>query len=1441
MKDCLKLIKGNKALEDVFKGIDTLPIEEQRSVALSKAKEYYSSLFNELEQFKKSVNPKHKIQKFVAEDNASKIESINATYQEKINALQNETTPTKNTVTDENVQLNPESSVQQGDGDNLQNATNDGTNNSPTKQYTVSDSKNAPKYQVIFNNGPLEIKDSKGKEPSPPTRRKVLDKYADDFDFTQGKRSTEQTENIDNVEHVAKTSNNPSEIAETILNVDTQAYLDDNLDYNERIIAENIGKLDRDSFINFGDKNYINNNLARAYLKKSGTPLDTFVEELNEDFGTSLTEQDIIDFTVKNPNGPQDAYRAIRREKVDPLKEAFTLKTGLPATPKYLQKAIDQQHRKDNDFSVVDVLSDEDLITLQNEREESDKERFEADASRTNTPTRERSKKNENRPRIREEGKSDGAEQASQNSVKALTKERIKPSIQKPKNSPKKLNNIIADVSDKLKTTLVYGKTRRRGTTGTYNPSNTLVKIRRAGDLDTVAHELGHLIDDKYDIVGTTKGHINEVSLVQQLKWFSDRGGSNPPSSLSKGEKEAYLEREGLAELIRAYIANPKEAKAITPELFKHFESTIDNKTKTVLKEFSQDFLDFANASYGEQILSNVENSTLPKKEGFKKWLEQFKGEEGKLNIHWLDKVKSNWTNSMHIANKAFKFVHELKGKTTKDLKPEQNFEVMTRLLSGINGKVNNALGKGLVDAKNKTVKDSKGLVMNINYLLESLDSSSENNLRSDMDSVIKLLIAERTIEYVNKFDRTDNLTGIGGGIKTDLEVAQGYLNEFSELKKDNKEKHTRIKEAARRYREFADAGLKYAVEKGRISKEQYDKIKETNQYYVSLARTKEVTPGEEILPFLNDSNKISSVKEVIKRAKGGTDVIKNPYLSLLHNTVNFIKESDRNEVMQSFIEPLTNIRNMGDGDVIDLSQIARKVSSGEKNSIKVFKDGESQHWQFDQDIYDALKGLEGISHNKLVNILGKPADLIRFTVTNFPVFALRNAFRDTMSRLVISRTRGKVSDLIHSNKDRELFEQYGGSQAGFYLTNKDAYVEEMNNAVKKITKKGGVILDPRKLNYKNYRKLLERGENLNRVAEYKSAFRKAKKDGMDDYNAGLYAAYQARDLMDFAVAGHWMRTINKLVPFSNASVQSVKRSVKGAKENPGKFALRMALFTLGPQIVFRALVHANGDEEEYEELPDYQRDLFWNFKTPFTGDTWISLPKPFELGMPSSIIDRGISKTQGNKDAFDGSTMSSIKALFPFDETALIGSLKPIIEASSNHDFFRDRDIVPFWEKEKLMELREGTKYASRIGNVLSDGFGFVGAEVDPRKIDHIIKGYTTYYGDWVLSLGDIGKEDSRYQFNFTKTGFAKDMPISNAKSVKKVYDLAKSIGADSDKNVKFLKGLVKTYYDLEDKEAKKKLSKEIYKYAKSITPYLESKKEYKLQEAKIKKATNN
>ena len=1041
----------------------------------------------------------------------------------------------------------------------------------------------------------------------------------------------------------------------------------------------------------------------------------------------------------------------------------------------------------------------------------------------------------------KDKGKDGDKTQAStQSRIKELVHERIPPVKRPPSKKPlKKLNQIIADAANALKATLIYGKSQRRRSAGDYNPTNALVRIKQAGDLDTTAHELGHLIDDRHDVVSASKSLPNSKAISKQIKWFRDRGGSNPPAKMSNDRAEnrrlkaQYREREGLAEFIRAFVVNPNEAKLIAPDLYAHFINTVPTETIKALEVLSEDIINHENADEGDQIISNIETSLLPKKKGIKEWFKKWRTDNDRFSVNPFDKTKEAMTNSMAIVNKAYDFALNMSG--IDKLLPHDDFRILSRLFAGINGKTTTMLTRGLTNANLDLITDEKGMIMNIDYLFESLDSTTDKTMQAEMEDVIKLLVAERTAEYAEKFDREFNLTGVGAGTKSDLRIALGHLRNFESLKETDIAKYERIKEGARRYRAFADAGLRYAVEKGRFSEKQYAQIKQTNQYYVSLARTKETVPTEELLPFLSDTNKISAVKEVIKKAKGGSDMIKNPYTSLIENTMKFVKEADRNEVMQKFTEPLSKDRWMGEGEPIDFSKIGSEVAAGSNNTLKVYRDGNLEHWLFQKDIHETIKGYGEIKSNLFLDVVAKPADLIRFTVTNFPVFAARNAFRDTFARLVLSRTDSGLFDFTFSKENREMFEMFGGGQAGFYLTSKNEYMTAMAESIKKITKNGGFVLDPRKLNWRNYQKLLQKGENLNRLAEYKSSLKRAKKEGMSDYDAKLYAAFQGRDLLDFAVAGTWMRQINRVLPFTNANVQGVKRAVKGITKNPASFAVKTAIYTIMPQLLMRALM-SEEDEEEYRQLPDYQRDLFWNFRTPFTGDAWITLPKPFELGLGSSTIDRLYSKVvRGDENAFEGFIGSSYKSLLPFDEASLLGSFKPLVEAGMNYDMFRDRNVIPFYEVGKYLDKREGTQYASRVGKALTEAFGFVGLNFDPRKIDHVIKGYTTYYGDWALSMGDIGRDDTRYEFNKRKTGFAKDRPISNSKSVSRAYGLAKKMGKDNSKQVKTLRAMVKMYYNLDDDQIKEKrvLSKEIYKYADETTKYLKALRKEELKEA--------
>jgi len=1012
-----------------------------------------------------------------------------------------------------------------------------------------------------------------------------------------------------------------------------------------------------------------------------------------------------------------------------------------------------------------------------------------------------------------------------QNRKKELTNERVSYEKKTPKNAPKKLSEIIKAVSSGLRSHLIYSRPKKSNVLGTYNPRNTLVRITRAGDIDTVAHELGHLLDDRFDLLGSISNGV-EIAILRQLKWYSDRGGSNPPSNTTPSQKKEYLQREGLAEFIRSYIANPSQTNVIAAELLAHFESAIDAKTKSVLQQFSQDYLDLANASGIEKTLSNVEEIDLPNKNKFIEWLKSFRKSEDKLSFTAMDKFYAEMANSNHFGIKAFKTLLAMQGKT--DVKSSENFEIMSRLFSGINGKLENIFSKGMINAKNERIKaeggvfskDQKGrtvytdgTAMNVAWLINGLDTTTEETLKKDMNEVIAMAVAERTIEYAKKFDRNDNLTGAGAGIETDLSVAINTLNEFEDLKNTDKAKYDLINDGVKRYRQMADATLQYAVDKGRISQEQYNQIKASNEYYVALNRNKKLQPGDDLFSSFNTgTNGIGAAKEIIKKAKGGTNTIENPYLSLLRNMNNIIKEADRNEVMLSFVEPLISNRKMGDGEPVDLSKIGFVANDGDAETIKVFRNGKLEKWKFNEEIFKSLKNIESIASNPIMNIISSPSQLIRWTVTHNPVFYARNIVKDTQARIIISNDHSSFVDMIHNAGDKELFELFGGSQAGHLHTSKESYAKTMKGTIKEITKKGGIVLSPRNLGEK-YVKFLQTGENLNRIAEFNSSYKVAKKQGMSDYDAGLYAAFQARDLMDFAVAGHTMREINKIIVFSNAGVQSIRKASKSLKKDPAGFAYRTALYSVIPTVAFSLLRNMMGDDDEYENLPDNQRDMYFNFKTTVTGDAWISIPKPYELGLTSAFVDRAISKVRGNDKAFDGIIGTTMKTLMPFDESSFLGGLKPIIETQMNRNTFTDRSIVPEWESGKLLELRKEVDKASLISQKTSNLFKKAGMSVDPRNIDHILRGYGTYFANQGMAISDLAKGD-RAELNFwiTKSGFAKDIPTYNAKSVKIATDLAVEIGKVNSKPMKSLRDNIEKFYEETNLVKRKEILKEIY-----------------------------
>ena len=220
--------------------------------------------------------------------------------------------------------------------------------------------------------------------------------------------------------------------------------------------------------------------------------------------------------------------------------------------------------------------------------------------------------------------------------------------------------------------------------------------------------------------------------------------------------------------------------------------------------------------------------------------------------------------------------------------------------------------------------------------------------------------------------------------------------------------------------------------------------------------------------------------------------------------------------------------------------------------------------------------------------------------------------------------------------------------------------------------------------------------------------FAAAKRKGMSDTKA----AYESRDAtLDFARGGSASKALNRYVPFFNAGMQGAdKLYLYGAPED---------------------------EREEYSEIPQWQKDMFWIFKVD---DEWKRYPKPFSLGyLFGSIPERFMAwgQSKGIKDVEDfwwqlvKGVVGSISPIY--DPSAAIPPLvKVTIENISNYNFFQGRNIYPAWMDDLPPEERK-SRYTSRTAEEIGEILG-----VSPAKVDNTMRGLLAGSSKYVTDAGD-------------------------------------------------------------------------------------------------------
>lgn len=662
------------------------------------------------------------------------------------------------------------------------------------------------------------------------------------------------------------------------------------------------------------------------------------------------------------------------------------------------------------------------------------------------------------------------------------------------------------------------------------------------------------------------------------------------------------------------------------------------------------------------------------------------------------------------------------------ELLPGENPFFLSRTYAGIIGHIESNLKYGTTELDKDTgVHKINGKALKA--ILDDLDNSIahvEGNRDSREQDFNDYLIARRTIEDLQ--DRDDVNVSEKDRIKS--------LEDMARLSDKYGDDFQWFSEFAEEMYDYQRRVLHNLVDARVMSQEQYDEIIENNPNYIPFQR---VIEEESYADAVNSKGVFTDAdsKKVIKRLHGSDKDIKFTTHSVIKNTAKIADIAYRNRVA------------IGVADLADIMpDYVQKVKGSmlpgltPKQTITVFRDGKKEFYKVSPALSEAMESLNPVEKAGALKYLKEiflftPARLVRGGATLVPEFWLRNVLRDQGTALLQSPVRPTPIDMVQGLASviggGKLYQEWVADGGSF-----NSYMELDDKGIEKAYKE---LFRPQGKMARYFRNPINLLADISNTLEQGTrvgAYKKARQRG----HRGVEAALLSREAtLDFARGGISSRKINKGVPFFNAGVQSVDKMLRTFKENPaGTMFWGVATITIPSIVITGYYLYAAPEEErqEYLEIPQWQKDLFWVFKS---GDQWVRIPKPFSFGyLFGSVPERFMIWGYQNEkpeipDFWREFAMGIAGTVTPvYDPGSAIPPLfKTYIESRANYNFFTGRRIYPDWMNRYVPEQR-ANKFNSETSKVLGEQLG-----VSPAIVDNTIRGLLASSGSYVTDAGDI------------------------------------------------------------------------------------------------------
>ena len=558
-------------------------------------------------------------------------------------------------------------------------------------------------------------------------------------------------------------------------------------------------------------------------------------------------------------------------------------------------------------------------------------------------------------------------------------------------------------------------------------------------------------------------------------------------------------------------------------------------------------------------------------------------------------------------------------------------------------------------------------------------------------------------------------------------------------------------------------------VDAGLISEETSQLFEELDADYVPFFAS-----DKEYKPTYTDVGEIKP-NQVAKRAIGGSKDVLPVKQAMIKQLMSDKRAIAQNDLYKELIKSYGNQANVGADvrtKVTDMSDSLYADTNGDKY-LTAYVDGERKSIKISDYMYDNIMQTENIE-NTIKNIenqfsfvtkpLQKFSSFVRNIHTNWsPTFVITNPMKDIQDAPLNSKNAAKflknypsaytdVNYAKNVNKYAAKFKQLTGQE----ITSVDN-TSNLSSEAKSLYNKyqDGSLWNKFVAGYGNVKLYGDTYNNMDQliaketIPKGKSKFSKTLK-GFSNANefmelATRYAEfkssvesgasiseafYNAKDVTtNFGRGGVITKALNRNgATFLNASVQGFSKFVRnfsgenGAKGVVGSLAKAVTLGVV--PAIFNHL--AFGDDDDYEELPNYIKDNYYLIKTD--DGEFIRIPKGRMLSVFGSAGRRTLKLADGDKDAFKGYLQNAYSQSGP-NNPLENNVFSPLIQAKNNEAWYGG-DLIPTRLQKKPTEEQydESTdEFSKWLGKKIG---------VSPYKINYVLDQYTGGIGDILLPM---------------------------------------------------------------------------------------------------------